>query len=127
MNPARRLLPLALFLPMLLIASTLIAVPQSAAAGSVRVTSTFGNAVVSRDGATTITVSGSGFQSVRGGFGASMSCSAGSRVGTGSRAEGVRPAGPTCMFPTPNPRTTRAINASSPSRAHPPQRAPTVG
>lgn len=69
MNPARRLLPLALFLPMLLIASTLIAVPQSAAAGSVRVTSTFGNAVVSRDGATTITVSGSGFQSVRGGFG----------------------------------------------------------
>lgn len=46
-----------------------LAAPAAHAAGSVSVTSSLGNATASANGPTTITVTGRGFQSVRGGFG----------------------------------------------------------
>lgn len=69
MIPVRRWLSLALLLALVLGVGSLATAPPAAAAGSVTVTSSLGNGVVAKDGATTITVTGSGFQSIQGGFG----------------------------------------------------------
>ena len=76
--------------------------------------------------ATTIQVSGSGFQSVKGGHGG-IYVFFGTVSAAGGRAPAARPARTTSTCPTARPRTTRASRSTSRSRAPTPRARPNGG
>ena len=106
--PPRRLL---CAIAALSIAGTTVALgatPASAAGASVSISPATG----SISGATTLTLSGSGFQSVQGASAASTSSSAKSTA-PGSRAKGAAAVSPTSTCPTTRPRRTTDTRSSS--------------